>query len=89
MIAAIAAAPENEKKTECKLYHRRWFMLFIFVCFSLMNSFQWVQYSIISNIIMDYYNVESLAVDWTSMIYMVAYVVLIIPASHFQDRKVY
>ncbi|KAJ9580074.1 hypothetical protein L9F63_004266 [Diploptera punctata] len=76
-----------EKEEKCRLYHRRWFMLLIFVLFSLMNSFQWVQYTILANVIVNYYNVEIVAVDWTSMIFMVAYIVFIIPAAHFLDKK--
>ena len=78
----------EEERVGWKLYHRRWFMLFIFVCFSAGNSFQWIQYSIIANLITKYYNVESSLVDWTSIVYMVAYIVLIFPASHFMEKMV-
>ncbi|PSN51557.1 hypothetical protein C0J52_09505 [Blattella germanica] len=77
----------GQKSPECKLYRRRFFMLFIFVCFAVMNSFQWIQYSILANIVEAYYDVGSVAVDWTSMIFMVAIVLLMIPSSHFLDRK--
>ncbi|PSN51564.1 hypothetical protein C0J52_09502 [Blattella germanica] len=58
-------------KTECKLYRRRWLMLAIFFCFSVGNVYQWIQYSIISNIITKYYDVPTVAVDFTSMIFMI------------------
>ncbi|EEB10749.1 conserved hypothetical protein [Pediculus humanus corporis] len=56
-------------------------MLFIFVLYSTSNALQWIQYSIISNVITKYYNVTSYWVDWTSMIYMITYIPLIFPAS--------
>ena len=72
-----------------KLYRRRWLILFIFVLYSMSNAMQWIQYSIISNIISQFYNVDSYAVSWTSMVYMVTYVLLIFPASWFLDKKVF
>ncbi|PSN51560.1 Feline leukemia virus subgroup C receptor-related protein 2 [Blattella germanica] len=77
----------EESSQEVKLYVRRYFILFIFACFALMNSFQWVQYSILANIVEAYYGVGSVAVDWTSMIFLVSYIILIIPAAHFLDKK--
>ena len=35
-----------------KLYRRRWLMLFIFVLVFMTNAFQWIQFSIINNLIM-------------------------------------
>ncbi|XP_069675450.1 choline/ethanolamine transporter flvcr2b [Periplaneta americana] len=70
----------------CKLYKRRWLMLLIFVLYSMSNAMQWIQYSIITNIIVKYYDVDSQAVNWTSMIYMITYIPLIFPASWFLDK---
>jgi FLVCR family feline leukemia virus subgroup C receptor-related protein len=72
----------------CRLYKRRWVILLIFVFYSMSNAMQWIQYSIISNIVTRFYGVDSLAVNWTSMIYMITYVPLIFPASWFLDRMV-
>ena len=78
---------ENQK-SECKLYRRRWFILILFVVYSMSNAMQWIQYSIIANIVTKYYKVSSFAVDWTSMIYMVTYIPLIFPASWLLDKLV-
>ncbi|XP_069694733.1 choline/ethanolamine transporter flvcr2b-like [Periplaneta americana] len=78
---------EQESIFEFKVYRKRWLLLFIFSCYSLLNSFQWIQYSIIENIVSKYYNVESMAIDWTSMIFMVVFVPLIFPAMNFLDKK--
>ncbi len=56
--------------------------------FPASNAFQWTQLVIITNILEKYYGVDTLAVSWTSMIYMVAYIPLIFPASWFLQAKV-
>lgn len=62
-----------------KVYPRRFAILTIFCICSLSSGFQWIEYVIIQNIIVRYYN-ESLpgddeaknnAVTWTSLSYMV------------------
>lgn len=49
---------------------------------------QWIQYSIIANIVRRYYNVTNFQVDMTSMIYMITYIPLIFPASYLLDKLV-
>ncbi|KOB74380.1 Uncharacterized protein OBRU01_09545 [Operophtera brumata] len=70
------------------VYRRRWLILALFMVYSASNSMQWTQYSIISNVVMAYYGVESTLVSWTSMVYMVTYVPLIMPASWLLDKTV-
>ncbi|KAJ9580075.1 hypothetical protein L9F63_004267, partial [Diploptera punctata] len=77
---------QRKAKVECELYHRRWFMLFIFVCFEIGSSLHWIQYSIIANLVSRYYGVSHSAVDWTSMIFMVVYIPLVFPASHLVEK---
>ncbi|KAK7576443.1 hypothetical protein V9T40_012729 [Parthenolecanium corni] len=76
---------ENQK-SECRLYPRRWLILILFVFYSMSNAMQWIQYSIISDVITKYYNVPSFYVDWTSMIYMVTYIPLIFPGSWLLNK---
>ncbi|XP_068110608.1 heme transporter FLVCR2 isoform X2 [Hyperolius riggenbachi] len=70
-----------------KLYARRWLMVTLFSSYSLCNSFQWLQYGIISNIFIQYYGVSSLAIDWLSMSYMLAYIPLIFPVAWLLDIR--
>ncbi|XP_033873903.3 heme transporter FLVCR1-like [Acipenser ruthenus] len=72
---------------ETKLYRRRFAVLIVFSLCSLVNSFQWIQYSIITNIFMDYYNVTSNEINWLSVVYMIVYVPLIFPATWLLDKK--
>ena len=69
-------------------YNIRWLILFLFVMYSTSNAFQWTQLVIITNILEKYYQVPTIAVSWTSMIYMVTYIPLIFPASWFLQKKV-
>ena len=71
---------------ETKVYKRRWLMLGLFILYTGMSTFQWVQYCIINNIVARYYGVSSLAVDWTAMSFMAYYVVLVFPATYIIDR---
>lgn len=75
-----------QQEAECKVYKRRWLILAIFVIYSTSNAMQWIQYSIIANVVMEYYGVSSTWVDWTSMIYMITYIPLIFPGSWILDR---
>ena len=77
-----------KRNYDCKLYKRRWPILALFVLYSTSNAFQWIQYSIINNVIVHYYDVTTFSVDWTSMIYMVLYIPLIFPAAWILDKKV-
>lgn len=72
---------------ETKLYKRRWVMLFIFSVYSMSNSFMWLQYSIISNIFTRFYNTDTMAIDWLSMIYFVTYIPLILPVMWVLDKR--
>uniref|UniRef100_A0A5F8ABR3 FLVCR choline and heme transporter 1 n=1 Tax=Macaca mulatta TaxID=9544 RepID=A0A5F8ABR3_MACMU len=66
---------------------RRFVVLLIFSLYSLVNAFQWIQYSIISNVFGGFYGVTLLHIDWLSMVYMVAYVPLIFPATWLLDTR--
>ncbi|XP_059476348.1 heme transporter FLVCR1 isoform X2 [Neocloeon triangulifer] len=72
---------------EYKVYKRRWLVLALFVLYSASNSMQWIQYSIIADVINRYYGVSFLTIDWTSMIYMITYIPLIFPASWILTKK--
>ncbi|XP_007950884.1 feline leukemia virus subgroup C receptor-related protein 1 [Orycteropus afer afer] len=66
---------------------RRFLVLLIFSLYSLVNAFQWIQYSIITNVFEGFYGVSSLHIDWLSMVYMLAYVPLIFPATWLLNTR--
>lgn len=71
---------------EPKVYRKRWAMLAMFVLLSASNGAQWIMYSVIAQIVAEFYGVSFTAVDWTSMIYMATYIVLFIPAAYLLDK---
>ncbi|KAJ3658691.1 hypothetical protein Zmor_010416 [Zophobas morio] len=75
--------PEIEK---LKVYEIRWFILALFVLYSTSNAMQWIEYSIIANVITKYYGVSTTWVDWTSMLYMILYIPFIFPGSYLLDK---
>jgi len=81
------ASKDVAEKGEYVVYNRRWLVLIMFVLYSASNAFQWTQLVIITSILEKYYNISTLAVYWTSMIYMVLYIPLIFPASWLLDKK--
>uniref|UniRef100_V9I7N8 MFS-type transporter n=1 Tax=Apis cerana TaxID=7461 RepID=V9I7N8_APICE len=87
-VKAMESNVQSNQVIETKVYKRRWLILIIFVLYSASNSMQWIQYSIIANIITIYYNVSTFSVDMTSMIYMITYIPFIFPASYLLDRFV-
>ncbi|XP_038147374.1 feline leukemia virus subgroup C receptor-related protein 2 isoform X3 [Cyprinodon tularosa] len=72
---------------ETKLCKQRWVMLLLFSIYSMSNSFMWLQYSIVGNIFMGFYNVDSMAIDWLSMIYLLTYIFLIVPVIWLLDHR--
>lgn len=80
-------ATQPQPAQQIRLYKRRWIIVFLFSCYSLSNSFQWIQYGIISNIFMYFYSVDAFTIDWMSMIYMLTYIPFIFPVTWLLDKK--
>ncbi len=83
--------PENLTQT----YFKRWIILFIFSFISLLSAFNWIEYNIIQDVTIAFYN-KSLpedeveqndAVNWFSMVYMLCYIPLVFPAMFLLDKK--
>lgn len=92
--AAAAAAADEEKPPvgydepqPTHLYRRRWLIVFLFSSYSLCNSYQWIQYGIISNIVAKFYGVDYFTIDWMSMIYMLTYIPFIFPVTWLLEKK--
>ncbi|KAJ8981718.1 hypothetical protein NQ317_003783 [Molorchus minor] len=69
-----------------QVYKIRWLILALFVAFSASNAMQWIQFSIIADVVVKYYGVSTQWVDWTSMIYMVLYIPFIFPGSYLLEK---
>ncbi|KYN43720.1 Feline leukemia virus subgroup C receptor-related protein 2 [Trachymyrmex septentrionalis] len=69
-----------------KVYQKRWLMLIIYIIYAGTNASQWIEYSIITNIITRFYGVSSMMVHWTSMSFLAFYATFIFPASYMTDK---
>ncbi|KAJ1157475.1 hypothetical protein NDU88_010187 [Pleurodeles waltl] len=86
--AMLPCDPGGQRQPlETRLFLRRFVILAVFSLYSLVNAFQWIQYSIIANIFTHFYQVTSDKIDWLSMVYMLAYVPLIFPATWLLDKR--
>ncbi|XP_054710636.1 feline leukemia virus subgroup C receptor-related protein 1-like isoform X2 [Uloborus diversus] len=97
----IATSLEKRMKTEwkrvlenlpttsssIKLYKRRFLMLFIFGICSMMNGVPQFQYTVVADIVACYYNVSVSDVNWTSVVFMVAFLPLVLPVMFLMGKK--
>lgn len=67
---------------------KRWLILIIYIFYATLSSIQWIQYSIIANLVMVYYNISATAVDATSLIFMLMWPTMVFPASYIIDKTV-
>lgn len=77
-----------ETHGEIKLYKRRWLFMAVFVLYQINSSMQWIQFAIISDIIMKYYDVPLYYVEWTTDIYVLAYLLLLFPSLYILNKIV-
>lgn len=78
---------EDGGRLRTQVFRRRFLVLAVFSLYSMVNAFQWIHYSIITNVFSSFYGVSGSSVDWLSIVYMVAYVPLIVPATWLLDRR--
>lgn len=85
----------KDTSSKTNLYFKRWIILLIFCLITFLSSFNWIHFSIIQDVVIVFYN-ESLpqnqndkfdAVNWLSMIYMLAYIPLVFPSMYILDHK--
>ena len=88
VLTSISEKNELYPNHDCKikLYKRRFTILLIFCLYSMSSAFQWIEYAIITDIIVKYYGTTTLAVTWTSMIYMLSYIPLVFVATWMLDN---
>ncbi|KAG9511124.1 putative MFS-type transporter C09D4.1 [Fragariocoptes setiger] len=68
-----------------QVYRKRYAILALFCAYSMINSFQWIEYSSITSVLSLYYNVDHMSINWTSIVYMIVYIPLIIPTSWLME----
>lgn len=68
-----------------KAYQYRWIILALYFLITVIIEIQWLTFASISSVAQVYYDVSVLQIDFLSMIYMIVFIVLSIPASYIID----
>ncbi len=68
-----------------KIYGYRWIVLLVFAVLNILIQIQWVTFAPITTEAAEFYGVTPLDIGLLSMIFMIAYVVVCIPASYIID----
>ncbi|KAF7277493.1 hypothetical protein GWI33_007079 [Rhynchophorus ferrugineus] len=71
-----------------KVLKYRWVILAIFDLISILNFMQLLQFSIISNIVSKYYDVEDFYVDLTGLVFFISYILLFYPIGYLIEKYV-
>lgn len=58
---------------------KRYFILLMYGICSMEKSFQWINLSTITNKVSLYYDVDNIAVNWTSVLFMITFIPLVLP----------
>lgn len=74
------------QSTSLIAYKRRWLTLFIFSMNTMMNGLLFMSLSPINNIVVRYYNVPSVNVEWLSNMFMLSYIFLALPSSYLMSK---
>jgi MFS family permease len=69
------------EKTQFKVYGYRWIMLLVFMFAVVVNQLLWITFAPITSDAARYYGVSDLSIGLLSMIFMIVYIVVSIPAS--------
>jgi cyanate permease len=68
-----------------KVYSYRWIILTVFMMAVAINQLMWITFAPITSIAVDYYKVSDIGIGLLSMIFMIVYIIVSIPASWIID----
>lgn len=68
-----------------KIYPYRWIILSLYVLITIIIEIQWLTFASISGVAQQFYQTTALRIDFLSMIYMIVFIVMSIPASYIID----
>jgi MFS family permease len=68
-----------------QVYGYRWVILLFFVLINLLMQIQWITFASITSEAKQFYNVPALQIDFLSLIFMIVYIFISIPASYIID----
>ena len=74
-------------KSIIKVYPYRWVILLLYILITVIIEIQWLTFASVSTVAQAFYQTTSLRIDFLSMIYMIVFIVMSIPASYIIDTK--
>jgi len=75
----------SSDSSQPRLYKRRWIMLGLFSSLSMTNAMLWITYSPITDLVTAYFGVSNFIVNFLSLMYMIVYIIFVVPASFLLD----
>src|SRR5680860_404183 len=72
-------------KTGIKVYPYRWVILAIYFFISVIIQIQWLTFASVSSAAQEFYHASALRIDFLSMIYMLVFILMSVPASYIID----
>ncbi len=73
------------EKPQIIIYPYRWIILVLYFLLTVIIEIQWLTFASISSAAQDFYQTTALRIDFLSMIYMIVFIVMSIPASYIID----
>ena len=70
-----------------KVYGYRWLVLAAFVLISLMTQVLWISFAPITSVAARFYNTSDLAIGLLSMVFMVVYILMVLPSAWVIDSR--
>jgi len=65
---------------------KRYLILSMFVTLHMTKSFQWICLSSVTNVVARFYRVDNLAINWTTILFMVTFLILAMPVSWLMEK---
>ena len=84
--ARDAPLEEKQQMIIIKPTRKRYFILLMYAICSMQKSFQWINLSTITNKVAFYYQVDNIAVNWTSVLFMITFIPLVLPTGWLIER---
>ncbi|XP_056641818.1 uncharacterized MFS-type transporter C09D4.1-like [Diorhabda sublineata] len=76
----------TETTGSIKVFKYRWIQMIIFCLFSVINMIQFMQFTIIADVIRMYFNVDNFLVDITGLIFFIINILLFLPISFLIEK---
>ncbi|KAL3280217.1 hypothetical protein HHI36_017716 [Cryptolaemus montrouzieri] len=86
MINSNYNAPISNSEPTIKVYGYRWIIIAIFASFNAINFFQFLQFTVIGDIIQTYYGIDETLTQMSGVVFMLAFILLFIPVGYIVEN---